>query len=62
MYILPRLLRETASAIRRRAWPSTESGSDGLALTPTTTPWSLPLMLVIALCACGFWTSPPLDL
>lgn len=49
MYILPRFLRETASAISLRAWPSTASGNDGAAPTPTTTPCNLAAILLIAL-------------
>lgn len=51
IYIFPRFLCDTASAISRLACPSTAKGRDGAAPTPTTTPSSLALILLIALCA-----------
>jgi len=50
IYILPRFLWETASAINRRAWPSTAKGKDGAAATPTTIPCNLDSMLLMARC------------
>ena len=40
-YILPRFDLDTASSINRLACPWHDSGSDGAAPTPTTTPSSL---------------------
>lgn len=50
IYILDKLLCETASAISRCAWPSTDNGSDGAAPTPTTTPCKRASMFAIARC------------
>lgn len=49
-YIFPRFLCETASAIKRRACPSTARGREGAAPTPTTTPCSRASILLMARC------------
>ena len=42
MYMDPRFSLSTASSMSRCAWPSTDSGRLGIALTPMLTPFSRP--------------------